>query len=136
MIIEINDDTIKALNPCEDRLINYLGYHSTTKFRSLRQFLKLKNITYDDKLWVVLKLIPNETKVIFALDCVFAGYIADAAGAAYAAYAAANAAANAAAYAAGTAYAVYTADAADAAAIKKEENRQIKALIYLIENES
>jgi hypothetical protein len=160
--MKINTKVIKKLNPCEDRFNNWLK-HYDTKTYNLRSFLGLKHITHKDKLWVVLRLIDNDTKVFFALDCSFAAYAAayaaDAA-AAYAADAAAYAADAAAAYAAAdAAYATfysadaafysadaafYSADAASYAAAyaaanaatyarKKEENRQIEALIYLIE---
>jgi hypothetical protein len=128
MKLKINTDVIAKLDPCEDRFDNYKHYYEHRNF-TLRQFLALDNITHKDKLWVVLRLADNDTKVIFALDCSFS---ADAADAAYAAYAAdaADAAAYAAYYAAyATAYAANATNAAK----KAEQDRQIEALIYLIE---
>ena len=136
MKLKINLDKIKTLNPCKDRLDNYVYYYEHRNF-TLRQFLSLNNITHADKLWVVLRIIDDDTKVYFALDCSFsayaasyaasdAAYVADA-DAAYASYVAD------AVYAACAVYAAYVADADAAYAKKAEEKRQIQALIYLIE---
>ena len=180
MKLVIDSAIIKALNPCKDRFDNWLVHYDRTisdftqpnkgkkPFTyTLREFLRLPNITHQDKLWVVLRLVDNDTKVFFALDCAFsaaaavdanavdanaaaAAYAAAAAAAvdanavdaAYAAAAYAAAAAAAAANAAAAAYAAAAANAVDAnaaaaayAAVKKEESRQLKALIYLIEGE-
>ncbi len=146
--MKINTKIIKGLNPCKDRLDNYLKYYETADF-DVRSFLGLENITHKDKLWVVLRLIPNETKVIFALDCSFSAADAYAAADACAAAAdacacaaAADACAAAADVAACAAYAAAAADVAACAAAayadvaayarKTEESRQIEALIYLI----
>ncbi len=128
--------TIKALNPCQDRLDNWLSNYGHTRHLTLREFLSLTEITHEDKLWVVLKLVDNDTKVIFALDCAFAAYDY-AANVTYAADAAAYAA-NAVYCAAYATYAYAAANAAycaAAAASKQEQNRQLEALIYLIEGE-
>ena len=177
MKLVIDSAIIKALNPCKDRFDNWLVHYDRTisdftqpnkgkkPFTyTLREFLRLPNITHQDKLWVVLRLVDNDTKVFFALDCAFsaAAYAAADAAAANATAAAANAAAAvdanavdanaaaaayaaaaaAAANAAAAAYAAAAANAVDAnaaaaayAAVKKEESRQLKALIYLIEGE-
>lgn len=133
--MRINNQIIKALNPCKDRLNNYLRYYENRDL-TVRQFFKLANITHHDKLWVVLRLVSYETKVVFTLDCVFS---ANAANAAYAAYSVADvytadaydAYANAAADAA--AYAIYAAYAA--ANVAAERARQFESLLYLIEGE-
>src|ERR1700677_1390623 len=103
--MKINLEVIKKLNPCQNRLNNYIHYYNNKTF-TLKQFFALRKINHSDKLWVVLRLIDNDTKVIFALDCAFSAN----AYAAYAAYVAAHAA-YAAYYAASTYTA--TADAAD-----------------------
>ena len=90
--LKINTDVIKALNPCKDRFDNWLAHYGS-KNCTLRQFLALDQITHRDKLWVILRLVDNDTKTVFALDCVFSA----------AAYAAADAAAYAAADAAAAA---------------------------------
>jgi hypothetical protein len=131
-------ETIKALKPCKDRLDNYVKHYSERSFTH-GQFMGLKNITPEDKIWVALRLIP-QAKLRFAaadiaesvLDIYEAKYPNDnrprlaieaarngsaaARAAAYAAYAAAHDAAYAAAYAAYAAAAAAAHDAAAAAA--------------------
>ncbi len=152
MKLTINTEVIKTLNPCKDRLDNWL-FNYTNRDYSLRKFLALPEIIHSDKLWVTLRLVDNDTRVIFALDCAFSADAADAAyaDAAYAAYCAA-AAADTAAAAADTAaaaadYATYAANAAanayayagyadaDAIAFEQEQSRQLEALVYLIEGD-
>jgi hypothetical protein len=98
----------------------------------------LNKITHKDKLWVVLRLIDNDIKAIFTLDCVFAVYST------YSTFYAADIAVYATdviAYSDHPAFyknATAAAYSAEAAAYystlnKKEEHRQIKSLIYLIE---
>lgn len=90
MKIKVNTDVIYDLKPCSDRLDNWLLHYSEFN-GDIVKFLKLKKITYNDKIWVAVRLIPLEMKVIFAIDCNFAAYyICDTAGHAvhYAAYAA------------------------------------------------
>jgi hypothetical protein len=110
----INTKVIAELNPCKDRFDNYKYYYEHRDF-TLRQFLALKNITHNDKLWVVLRLVDSDTKVIFALDCCFSAY---AAAYAVAAYDADADAAYVAAYTVG---------------FGQERDRQILSLVYLIE---
>jgi hypothetical protein len=136
-------ETIKALKPCKDRLDNYVKHYSEKSFTH-GQFMGLKNITPEDKIWVALRLIP-QAKLRFAaadiaesvLDIYEAKYPNDnrprlaieaarngsaddahaAAAHAAAAHAAADAyAARAAAAAHAAASAAYAADAARAAA--------------------
>ena len=133
MKLKIDTKTIQTLNPCKDRFDNWLE-HYDNKTYTVKQFFALDNITHSDKLWVVLRLVSNETKVIFALDCAF-----DAAAAyAYAAdaYADADAAdADAAAYVAAAAAAYVAAAYADAAR-KAKQAEQLEVLIYLIEGKN
>src|ERR1700677_2365151 len=126
--MKINLEVIKKLNPCQNRLNNYIHYYNNKTF-TLKQFFALRKINHSDKLWVVLRLIDNDTKVIFALDCAFSAN----AYAAYAAYVAAStytATADAADYVAARAVNAATA-AANATAT--EQKRQLEFLIYLIE---
>ena len=137
MKLRINTETIRALNPCLSRFRNWMEHYQSFDGDILK-FLKLKNISPQDKVWVVVRILPRELIEVFGIDCAFsaadacpeaATYAADAAAAyAAAAYAAAytadpaaasaavfaDAAADAAAYAA--AYAAYVAAAAIAAA--------------------
>jgi hypothetical protein len=57
-------ETIKALKPCKDRLDNYVKHYSEKSFTH-GQFMGLKNITQEDKIWVALRLIP-QAKLRFA----------------------------------------------------------------------
>ena len=161
MKLKINTKIIKELNPCQDRLDNWLKYYSDFK-GDILDFLELENITAQDKVWVSLKLLPREIVEVFSIDCAFsaaadaAAYAADAADAAAAyaaaAYAADAAAAGYAAYAADAAAASYAAaDAADyayaaagyadadaaayAAARLQERENQVDALIMLIKGD-
>ena len=125
MKILINLEVIKSLKPCLNRYENYLK-HYTDFEGSLEDFLDLPEVTHNDKLWVSLRLMPRFLAEVFAIDC-----------AAASASASAYAAASASAYAA-SAYAAYAAavaaSAAYAAAGASEKQRQIEALIYLIQS--
>ena len=148
MKLKIDTKTIQTLNPCKDRFDNWLE-HYDNKTYTVKQFFALDNITHSDKLWVVLRLVSNETKVIFALDCAFdaaAAYAyaadayadadaADADAAVAAAYVAAAADADAAAYVAAAAAAYVAAAYADAAR-KAKQAEQLEVLIYLIEGKN
>jgi hypothetical protein len=57
-------ETIKALKPCKDRLDNYVKHYSEKSFTH-SQFMGLKNITQEDKIWAALRLIP-QAKLRFA----------------------------------------------------------------------
>jgi hypothetical protein len=63
----INQESIKALNPCKDRFDNYIKHYGTRSFTPA-QFLGLKNITHKDKLWVAFRILPKETVVKIAAD--------------------------------------------------------------------
>jgi hypothetical protein len=60
-------ETIKALKPCKDRLDNYVKHYSEKSFTH-GQFMGLKNITPEDKIWVALRLIPQEDIRFAAAD--------------------------------------------------------------------
>lgn len=55
----INKDVVSKLNPCKDRFDNYLKFYSE-KSHSKRQFMGLKNITHEDKLWVAFRLMSKD----------------------------------------------------------------------------
>jgi hypothetical protein len=132
MKILVNLEVIKSLKPCLNRYENYLK-HYTDFEGSLEDFLDLPEVTHNDKLWVSLRLMPRFLAEVFAIDCAAASASASAYAAAYAASAAATAAAYAASASAAYAAAV-AASAAYAAAGASEKQRQIEALIYLIQN--
>jgi hypothetical protein len=157
MIKKLTIKDIRDLNPCYDPSV----YLSEDWTGTVLYILEMDNVPAADRIWVVLRLIDRFTVEVFALDCAFAANsyaiatasaasaasaaayaaaansYATASAAAYA-YAAASAAASAAHYVAYSAD-VYSADAysADAysaayAAAEKERERQIDALIFLI----
>ncbi len=129
----INTKVIKDLNPCQDRLDNWIKFYDNKDF-TYAQFLGLKNITQEDKMWVCFRVMdpkllgkcsadiaelalpiweeayPNDPRPRQAIEAARSGInAAYATSVAYAAYAYANAAANA-------AYACNTAANASAAA--------------------
>lgn len=113
----ITIETIAKLNPCAKRFDNFKQHYPNYE-GDILDFLSLEKITPSDKIWVAIRVLPREILEVFAIDCAFSA----------SEYAAnyADAAEYAAEYAA-TEYA-----AADAAA---ERERQVDALIYLIESE-
>ena len=68
--MEITKRYLESLEPCEDRWENYLKYHNDFK-GSVLEFLKLENVTIDDKFWVVLRkdVLPDELLHEFACQC-------------------------------------------------------------------
>ena len=58
---------VEALKPCEERLDNAKKHYSKTKVTP-KQFLKLKYLTYDDKIWVAFRLMPKENIRLAAAD--------------------------------------------------------------------
>jgi uncharacterized membrane protein YbaN (DUF454 family) len=123
--IKITRQVLKSLNPCNDRWENYLNHHSEFE-GTLTEFLKLENITPQDKIWVFVRLAPRFLVECFAIDCAFAAsaeadkvscaYVASTAFATAAADSVTYAAIFAAAYAAADAAVDAAVDAADAAA--------------------
>jgi hypothetical protein len=148
------------LNPCAERFENFKREYPDFD-GDILEFLSLEKITSNDKIWVAVRVLPREILEVFAVDCAFsaseyavANYdAANCAAAEYADYAANYAAAAAAAaanYAANYAAADYAAAAAAAHAAAHyaaaaanyaanyaiaERERQVNALIYLIESE-
>jgi len=68
MKIPVNSDIIKSLTPCEDRLVNYLNHYNELNFDIL-EFLALDKITAEDKVWVLVRLMPINLVQKFAMDC-------------------------------------------------------------------
>ena len=161
---QINTEILKSLNPCADRYAVWLKHYK--KFDgSLVDFLELDKITAQDKIWVAIHVMPRFLIEVFAIDCAFSAYAADAAAATntayvsnayaaaattYAAVAAAYATTYAAAAAADAAYATtYAAAAANSASsaafnadayyatanADAERETQVDALIMLLESE-
>jgi ribosome-associated translation inhibitor RaiA len=151
----INTELISKMNPCKDRLDNYTKHYSQQVF-TLKQFFKLKDITYSDKIWVSVRLLSRTSLEVFAIDCAVSAQqhaidadaaaidAADAIDAAAYAIDVADAAAIDAADAAAIDIAAYAADAAayaayaaiDGAATKlNEQEGQLRILEYLFEND-
>lgn len=134
MKIRINTEIIKGLKPCRYRMDNWREHYNSFD-GDIIEFLELDKITHSDKLWVTVRLISQEMRVVFALDCAFsatdsvAAYYAVKATDGYADYAAAYAVAYSAAYSADYFVDYYPAGK------KQEKEHQIEALIYLIQGE-
>jgi hypothetical protein len=140
MNIRLNKKIIKSLKPCADRYENFLKYYSDFDGQ-LEEFLDLENITYQDKIWLAVRLMPRFLVEVFAIDCAVraSAYATDAYAptnaaryaAAAATYAYTDADAYTALYAADAAHYAAAYYAADAAA---ERQNQIESIIYLIQN--
>ena len=64
----ISNQTIADMKPCSDRHENYLK-HYKGEVHSLRVFLSLEEITYNDKTWVLSKLLTKNQSVRWAIMC-------------------------------------------------------------------
>jgi len=64
---KINLEYIKSLNPCQNRLNNYIEHYSDFE-GTLEQFLRLKKITQADKEWVYFRSVSKETARLVACD--------------------------------------------------------------------
>jgi len=135
----VTTELIKSFRPCKDRLDNFKQHYGDHTNYTPLQFTKLINITHRDKVWVLLRLLTRTSIEVFAIESAISAYqYADAAYAvaAYAADAAADADA-AAAYAAAAAASAAADAAAYAAAVRsKEEENQLKSLLYLLKTDS
>lgn len=63
----ITTEYIKSLNPCPNRLDNYLKHYPSFEGH-LTSFLDLENITYADKVWVFFRSIPKTVRPLVAAD--------------------------------------------------------------------
>ncbi len=64
----ITTQIVSELNPCEDRFNNFTKEY-TNYSGTLRDFLKLENITYNDKVWVFTRLLDKDTLVKWSIEC-------------------------------------------------------------------
>lgn len=55
----INTEYLKTLNPCQNRLDNWIEHYNDWH-GTLSEFLDLDKITYNDKLWVYFRSIPKQ----------------------------------------------------------------------------
>lgn len=66
--LKIDNDLIKNMKPCNSRLNNYLKYYNNCS-HNYKKFINLENITYDDKVWVLRKLLSKTQAVSWAVLC-------------------------------------------------------------------
>ena len=66
--MRITTKYILSLDPCKDRLDNYLNFYKDTDF-SVAEFLKLENLSYTDKIWVWKKFATINEAALFGLKC-------------------------------------------------------------------
>lgn len=59
--------SIAKLNPCKYRFYNFIAKYKNKKFTS-HQFMGLKHITHQDKLWVAFRMMPKESVPKAAAD--------------------------------------------------------------------
>jgi hypothetical protein len=59
---------IEKLNPCKDRLENFVKHNPDFK-GSVRDFLSLDTITYSDKTWVCARLMTGNQRFYWARAC-------------------------------------------------------------------
>lgn len=65
--MKISIKNILPLDPCEDRLDNYLKHYGDREF-TINQFMDLKHITHKDKVWVGFRLLPRHNISLAAAD--------------------------------------------------------------------
>jgi hypothetical protein len=68
MKIKINTGIIKSLNPCKNGLDNWLLHYKAFE-GDLVEFLDLPNISYSDKIWVAIRVMPRFLVEVFSIDC-------------------------------------------------------------------
>ena len=68
--MKITDDIIKALKPCADRYENFTNNYPTYSGWAA-DFLSLENIDYDDKVWVMSRLMTKAQNLSWAVSCAY-----------------------------------------------------------------
>jgi hypothetical protein len=66
--MRITNDLIESYNPCQGRYDNYLANYKNTDL-SIKEFLSLDKITYNDKIWVWKKFATIDEAALFGLKC-------------------------------------------------------------------
>jgi|GEM_PF-684001 len=66
--MKITTQLITALNPCKDRLDNYLQHYSNLEF-TFDDFIDLEHISYNDKIWVAKQVLNKNQLCHFGLLC-------------------------------------------------------------------
>jgi hypothetical protein len=83
--MKITTELIAKFNPCSDRFDNW-KLHYGDKKPSLRKFTELVNISHSDKVWVLVRLLSNESKIVFTIDMALSAVRYTSYNAAYAAH--------------------------------------------------
>jgi hypothetical protein len=65
--MQITKDLISALNPCKDRFENFVKFYGS-KTLTKGQFMGLKNITQDDKMWVAFRMMREKSVRLCAIE--------------------------------------------------------------------
>lgn len=73
MKIKVNTKIITDFKPCKRGLDAWMLHYSEFN-GDIAEFLLLEKISYLDKLWLTLRLVPSEVRLIFALDCSLAAH--------------------------------------------------------------
>ena len=132
--IKINEALIMKYSPCREGLANFNRHY---KDISIKTLINSKNISYDDKVWLLRIIVPKELMVLWSIDSAFAAYEYSAYGpfASAAARDAANAASD---YSNAAHYAVIAAAYAAHAARGdgNAQNKRLQSLLYFIKNEN
>jgi len=63
----ITTEKIKNLKPCANRLKNYLNYYENKTF-TYQEFISLDEISFEDKVWVLLRLMNLKDLVSLSQD--------------------------------------------------------------------
>jgi hypothetical protein len=63
----VNMSKISALNPCKDRFENFVKFYGS-KTLTKGQFMGLKNITQDDKMWVAFRMMREKSVRLCAIE--------------------------------------------------------------------
>jgi hypothetical protein len=66
--MRITTELVKTFNPCNDRFNNYQTNYPNSDLH-ITEFLKLENITYNDKIWVWKKVATINEAALFGLKC-------------------------------------------------------------------
>lgn len=66
--MKITTELVKTFNPCKDRFHNYQTNYPNSDLHIV-DFLKLENITYNDKIWVWKKVATINEAALFGLKC-------------------------------------------------------------------
>ena len=66
--MKITIDKIKEFNPCQSGLDNLINYYPKFNY-TMVEFLQLEHIPYDDKIWLVTKLVDVDVLKQWSVEC-------------------------------------------------------------------